>query len=95
MMTRFEIVDPERAATRTAAVRRISAMGIHWRARMEAWQVRGGWRARLVFEPDVPTGRLEPRKCAPTFYGATLTDVLQAAHDLSDKRLREILHSFG
>lgn len=95
METRFEIVDPERTVTRTAAVRRISALGNHWRAMVEAWQVPGGWRARLVFEPDGPASRLETRKCAPTFYGSTFTDVLQAAHDLSDDRLRELLHSFG
>lgn len=92
---RFSLVDAGGVASGAATICRISALGTRWRVRVESWQGGSGWSGRLVFEPDSPTASYAPRHGPPTLHGRSQTEVLDGVHQLPERRLREILHSFG
>jgi hypothetical protein len=77
----------------SAAVRRISAEGIHWRVVVESWRDDGAYVGRLVFEPETAEPSYSARQGSAMLRGGTATDVVLSAHDLSENRLREVLHS--
>lgn len=92
---RFEFVERPVVPTSAATICRISALGTHWRVIVEAWEVRTGWQGRLVFSPDSPAPLFDPRFAPPTLRGRSQAEVLDAAHQLPERRLRELLYSFG
>jgi hypothetical protein len=92
---RFSLMESGSGAAGAATVCRISAMGTHWRVRVESWQGGSGWSGRLIFEPDSPYAPYAPRLGPPTLHGRSQTEVLDGVHQLPEQRLRQILHSFG
>lgn len=80
---------PENSAT----VRRLSAEGIHWRVVVESWRDRDTIVGRLVFEPDTSEPLYSSRHGMPMLRGESHQEVVLSAHDLTDARLREVLHS--
>lgn len=92
---RFNLMESGGVTAGAATVCSISAQGVRWRVRVESWQRRGGWSGRLVFEPDSPSSSLAPRLGPPTLHGQSQTEVLDVVHQFPERRLREILHSFG
>jgi hypothetical protein len=92
---RFSLLESGAVVAGAATVCRISALGTRWRVRVESWQGRGGWSGRLIFEPDPPSAPYAPRLGPPTLHGRSQTEVLDVVHQLPERRLREILHSFG
>jgi hypothetical protein len=92
---RFNLIESDGVAPGAATVCRISALGTRWRVRVESWQRGGGWSGRLVFEPDSPSSSFTPRLGPTTLHGQSQTEVLDGAHQLPERRLRQILHSFG
>jgi hypothetical protein len=81
------------APEKSAAVRRITAEGIHWRVLVESWREEGEYVGRLVFEPDTAEPLYTGRKGSPTLRGTTSQEVVMSAHDLSENRLKEVLYS--
>lgn len=81
--------------TNRSTVCRIQALGTLWRVSVESWPVRGGWGGRLAFDPDLPNTPYHSRMTAPTLFGRTHTEILEAAHIIPEHRLRALLHSFG
>ena len=81
------------ARERSAAVRRITAEGIHWRVLVETWREETDFVGRLVFEPDTAEPLYTARRGSPTLRGDTQQAVVMLAHDLSENRLKEVLHS--
>lgn len=94
---RFGLMESGGGASGTVTVCRIYALGTRWRVRVESWEGTGGWSGRLIFEPDSHTTSTSfaPRYGPPTIHGGSQTEVLDFAHQISEERLREILHSFG
>ncbi|HEX6940923.1 MAG TPA: hypothetical protein VF158_16010 [Longimicrobiales bacterium] len=92
---RFELLDLQTAQTETTTIRRISALGVHWRVQVEAYRGVAGWVGRLVFEPHVPGTRYETRHGPATLRGRTRAEVVAAAHELDERRLLVLLHSLG
>jgi hypothetical protein len=78
---------------KSAAVRRITAEGIHWRVLVESWRERGEYVGRLLFEPDTAEPLYTARTGSPMLRGSTSQEVVMSAHDLSENRLKEVLHS--
>jgi hypothetical protein len=81
------------ALEKSAAVRRITAEGIHWRVRVESWADEGEYVGRLVFEPDTAEPLYTARRGAAMLHGETQNEVVMSAHDLTENRLKEVLHS--
>lgn len=92
---RFELLDLQTAPEETATIRRLSALGIHWRVGVEAYRGITGWIGRLIFEPQAPGTRYAVRRGPVTLHGRTQAEILAAAHDLDERRLRELLYSLG
>src|SRR5690554_748466 len=59
---RFELLDFHSEPAETATIRRISALGIHWRVGVETFRGASGWAGRLVFEPQSPLSRHDTRR---------------------------------
>lgn len=92
---RFELVDPHVVPTSRSTVCRVQAMGSRWRVVVESWPVRGGWGGRVVFDPDVPGTHHDRRTTAPSLFGRTQGELLSLAHTIPERRLLQLLHSFG
>lgn len=92
---RFELLDFRSVPANTAAIRRLTALGIHWRVMVEAWPVRDTWTGRLIFTPDQPAPLFEPRQGPIMLRGGSRAEVLEAAHDIPERRLRALLHSLA
>ncbi|MFS8638046.1 MAG: hypothetical protein FWJ74_08155 [Gemmatimonadota bacterium] len=94
-MLRFELLDFHSAPDETATIRRISALGIHWRVRVETFKGVDGWAGRLVFEPQSPVMRYPPRRGPISLQGATQAEIVAAAHEIDERRLLALFHSLG
>lgn len=91
----MEFMEANVVPTNRSAVRRIQALGTRWRVSVESWPVRGGWGGRLAFDPDLPSAFYNSRTTAPTLFGRTHAEILEAAHIIPERRLLALLHSFG
>ena len=91
------ITEPVSEGRHTASIRRITGGGMRWRVLVETWQESDAYRGRLLFHRDAGEGeRLDgARESAPLLRGGSRTDVLALAHDVSEERLRQVLHSLG
>jgi len=78
-----------------AVVARMGAERTRWRVMVEAWPSAGRYEGRLVFEPDNLGASASSRVTAPVLRGGSAEDVVGAAYDMSEKRLRELLHSLA
>lgn len=87
----FRTAEPPAATT----VCRITALGIHWRVVVESHRDGGVWVGRLVFEPEAPATRYEPRYGPFAFRGGAQEAILDAAHQIPERRLLDLLHSLG
>jgi hypothetical protein len=84
-------VTDERSATSTVC--RISADGAAWRVAVESWPAPTGREGRFVFAPDGRYALERPRVGPTLLAGRTHEDIVAAAHELPDDRLRALLHS--
>jgi len=91
----FELLDAGTARSSLTAIRRIVALGVHWRVTAEAWPGGDGWSGRLIFSPDHPAPAVEPRQGPVILHGRNRLEILAAAHDISEQRLRALLHSLA
>ena len=84
-------------ARHTASIRRIMGGGMRWRVMVETWRESGAYHGRLLFqrETDERKRLSGARESAPLLRGRSRTDVLALAHDVSEERLRQVLHSLG
>ncbi len=92
---RFELLDFHSEPAETATIRRISALGIHWRVGVETFRGASGWAGRLVFEPQSPLSRHDTRRGPITLQAATQAEIVSAAYDIDERRLLALLHSLG
>ena len=92
---RFPLFDPGDQDREAATIRRLSAEGTRWRVRVESWASDGGVAGRFVFEPDEPRSMYAPRASGPTLRAERREEVVAAAYEMPETRLRELLHSLG
>ncbi len=92
---RFPLYDPGDEDREAATICRLSAEGTHWRVRVESWASDGGVAGRFVFEPDEPRSSHAPRASGPKLHAERREEVVAAAHDVPEARLRELLHSLS
>jgi len=91
----FELLDSDVVGGRATTIGRISAIGNRWRVQVETVHATEGWRGRLVFRPDSPAGG-EPTRYGPyALRGQSRIEILHAAYQLPEQRLRELLFSLG
>ncbi|MHB1168501.1 MAG: hypothetical protein ACYC28_04370 [Longimicrobiales bacterium] len=81
--------------TEVSTIRRISDDRAKWRVLVEAWPDAPGYRGRVVFEPDGAGAPLGLREGPPALLGRTREDLLNQAYEMSEQRLRAMLHSLG
>lgn len=89
------LLDRSGAQDQATTIRRLSYEGGRWRVRVEAWRVGDEFEGRFIFEPDGPVPHPEPRVGPARLRGRSREDLLSSAYDLSDQRLRKLLHSLG
>lgn len=89
--------DPVLDDRHTASIRRITEGGLRWRVMVETWQESDAYHGRLLFRQEAAEadGTDADRESAPLLHGSSRTDVLALAHDVSEERLRQVLHSLG
>ncbi len=92
---RFPLYDPGDQDREAATICRLSAEGTHWRVRVESWASDGGVSGRFLFEPDGPRSMYAPRASGPTLRAERREEVVAAAHEMPEARLRELLHSLS
>lgn len=92
---RFELAEEEAIARSSATICRIAAEGTHWRVLVETWEEGGEYRGRLIFEPEGVGQFFEVRQGPPMLHGQSREEVLAAAHELPEQRLRVLLHSLA
>lgn len=76
----------------SSAIARIAEFRTRWRVLVETWPVASQYEGRLVFCTDDPTNAVA-RETAMVLRGPTREDVLRAAYDLPESRLRALLRS--
>lgn len=67
--------------------------GGYWRVMVEAWPEAGRHVGRLVFARELGALLTEHRTGPASLSGPRYEDVVAAAHELPERRLRELLHS--
>ena len=67
----------------------------HWRVMVESWPDAKGYLGRLVFARELGALVVEQRTGPTVLSGGTHEDVVAAAHELSERRIREVLHSLA
>ncbi|HSK18213.1 MAG TPA: hypothetical protein VK912_03685 [Longimicrobiales bacterium] len=88
------MTEPVPEGRHRASIRRITGAGKLWRVMVETWQESDAYHGRLLFHRE--SERLDgARASAPLLRGRSRTDVLALAHDVSEERLRQVLHSLG
>ena len=71
---------------------RLAAQASRWRVVVEAWPVEDRYRGRLVFQADDRrAGRV--RESADFLSGRSVEEVVNAAYELPEQRIRVLLHS--
>src|SRR5690606_4255048 len=88
-------VDRTDGRDQATTIRRLTGDGARWRVRVESWRVGDEFQGRIVFEPDGPASRTEPRVGPARLRGRSREDLLSSAYDLSEQWLRELLHALG
>ena len=84
----------------TAPIRRLVDGSRRWRVLVETWRDSDAFHGRLLFRRD-ESDRLAPERpqpsleTAPLLHGRSREDVLGLAHDVTEERLRRVLHSLG
>lgn len=91
----MEVVAEGNGSRCRAVVARVGAERTRWRVMVEAWPAADRYEGRLVFEPDAFGASASSRMTAPVLRGHSAEDVVSAAYDMSEKRLRELLHSLA
>lgn len=66
-----------------------------WRVLVETWSDAGGVRGRLVFAREGGAYEIERRAGPAALQGRRREDVIAAAHELPERRLRQLLHSLA
>ncbi len=92
---RFELLDLQAEPEGVAPIRRISALGVHWRVSVATYPEAIGCIGRLIFEPQSPGTRHDTRYGPLTLRGRTREELLVRVHDMPDRRLLAYLHSLG
>ncbi len=78
----------------SAAIGRIADFRTHWRVLVETWPSATQYEGRLVFQADnfqAPP----PREGPATLRGITREDIVRAAYDVPEDRLRAMLRSLA
>ncbi|MBX6364415.1 MAG: hypothetical protein IRZ00_11155 [Gemmatimonadetes bacterium] len=92
---RFEGDGSEHRRLTAATICRLFADGIRWRVKVESWDAEGGVSGRFVFEPDGPEPSFGPRMTGPALRARRREEVIAAAYDVPEHRLRELLRSLS
>lgn len=79
----------------TSPIRRLTEHRTRWRVSVQTWPDQNGFHGRFVFEPDGARPEGETREGPPLLAGSSREDVLRSAYDVSEARLRALLHSLG
>ena len=77
----------------TTGLRRLTEGQERWRVMVETWAERDEFQGRLLFRTDAAGAPQMERESAAMLHGRSREDVLAAAHDIPDDRLRRVLHS--
>jgi hypothetical protein len=72
---------------------RIPETGGHWRVLVETWPEADGVRGRFVFEPEGRANKPNRRAGGATLRAQRREELVAAAHELPERRLRELLNS--
>ena len=80
------------ASSCSATIGRFDAERSRWRVVVEARLDQECYQGRLIFQRDDP-GTVDSRVSAPLLTGRTPEEVVSAAHELTEKRVRAVLHS--
>jgi hypothetical protein len=94
-MMRFNVCEPDGPLGGASPLRRLTAGGGQWRVRVQSWRSGEGYHGRLVFEPEGRFPRQDHRCGPPALRGGTREELVAAAYDLPEPRLRALLHSLG
>lgn len=78
----------------SAAIGRIADFRTHWRVLVETWPAATQFEGRLVFQAD-DFQAPPPRQGPATLRGSTREDVLRAAYEVPEDRLRVMLRSLA
>lgn len=74
-------------------LRRLMEGQQRWRVMVETWHDRDEFQGRLLFRTEAANAPQVERESAAMLHGRSREDVLAAAHDIPDDRLRRVLHS--
>lgn len=79
----------------SSPLRRISEASKHWRVMVQTWVERDGYHGRFVFSPDRMPVPAEIREGPDALRGHTREEVIAAAYNLPEDRLKQLLRSLG
>lgn len=91
----YEQIDGLAFQPESTAIRRLWLAPERWWVRVEAWRHGEFWIGRLVFVLDGMPPQFAARRGPPALLGRTREEVVSAAHEVSEARLREVLHSLA
>jgi hypothetical protein len=74
-------------------IRHITADRERWRVSVETWGNDTGYHGRFVFQPDGRRPASGTREGPPQLTGPSREDVVRSAHEVTEQRLRALLHS--
>ena len=77
----------------SATIGRFDAEYSRWRVVVEAWPKAEHFEGRLVFQQDDRSGSTAARVTAPMLSGRTPEEVVSAAYEMPEKRVRAVLRS--
>jgi hypothetical protein len=87
--------NPDEDARHTAPLRRLTEGRERWRVLVETWYESDEVRGRLLFHPEAARPPQVARESSAMLHGRSREDVVAAAHELTEDRLRRVLHSLG
>jgi hypothetical protein len=76
----------------SSAILRIADFRTHWRVLVETWPSAAEYQGRLVFRAD-DVQPVPAREGPPTLRGSTREEILRAAYDLPEAKIRATLRS--
>ncbi len=89
-------LDRQSRSADAVTIRRLAAEGGFWRVRVETWRSDAGqYAGRIGFEPEGSVSRDPPRWCAANLHATRVEEMVAAAHDVPESRLRRLLHSLA
>lgn len=80
---------------RTTPLRRLTEGRQRWRVMVETWYESDEFRGRLLFRSEAATAPQLERESAALLHGRSREEVVAAAHDIPDDRLRRLFHSLA